>query len=97
MAAFFTLGSWTDQGVHSAKETVQRAQLAKQAAQALGGRLIGIWWTMGKYDFIAVTEFPDDATYARFALGTALQGNVRLTSMRAFSEEEMQAIVQTLP
>lgn len=97
MAAYFTFGSWTEQGVHTVKDTVNRAQAAKKAAESLGGRFIGIWWTMGKYDFIALTEFPDDAAFARFSLATALGGNIRTTSSRAFSEDEMQQIIQTLP
>jgi uncharacterized protein with GYD domain len=97
MAAYFTLGNWTEQGVHTVKDTVNRGEAAKKLAESLGGRLIGIWWTIGKYDFIAITEFPDDATFSRFALTTTLGGNIRTTSMRAFSEDEMQQIIQSLP
>lgn len=97
MAAYFTLCSWTEQGVRNAKDTVNRAKTAKQLAESMGGRFIGIWWTMGTYDLVVITEFPDDATYSRFSLSTALGGNIRTTSMRAFSENEMQEIVQMLP
>jgi uncharacterized protein with GYD domain len=97
MAAYVTTGKWTDEGVHTVKDTVNRAQESKKLAESLGGRVIGIWWTLGKFDFIAITEFPDDETYSRFSLTSALGGHNRTTSMRAFSEVEMQQIVQMLP
>ena len=77
--------------------TVNRARAAGQAAQAVGGRFIGVWWTLGSYDLVAVIEAPDDATATRLMLGTAMQGNVRTMTMRAFSEEEMARIVGGLP
>lgn len=46
---------------------------------------------------MAVIEAPDDETATRLMLGTALQGNVRTLTLRAFSEEEMQRIVGGLP
>ncbi len=97
MAAFGTLGSWTEQGVDKIKDTVKRGDAAKQLAESLGGRMIGIWWTLGQYDFVVITEFPDAATYTRFALTIARQGNIRTTSLSAFSEDEAQQIIQALP
>lgn len=96
MAAFITLGSWTDQGARAAKDALNRAQAAKKLAESMGGRFIGIWWTLGQYDFVVITEFPDDTTFARFAAAAAQQGNFRTSSLRAFSETEMQNIVSQL-
>lgn len=97
MAAFVILGSWTEQGAHNAKGAPERAKAAKELAQSLGGRVIGIWWTMGQCDFVSITEFPNDETFSRFVLSSEVGGNFRTTSMRAFSEDEMQQIVQMLP
>jgi uncharacterized protein with GYD domain len=48
---------------------------------------------MGAYDIIAVSEAPDDETASAFALTLASQGNLRMTTMRAFSDDEMRGIV----
>ena len=45
---------------------------------------------------MVVTEVPNDETAAKMALGTAMQGNVRTTTMRAFGREEMDKIVGSL-
>ena len=40
---------------------------------------------------------PDDKTAAKFALTTAAEGNVRIETLRAFTEEEYGEIVASLP
>lgn len=97
MSAYIVLANFTEQGIKNVKDTVNRARAAGQAAQAVGGRFIGVWWTLGPYDLVAVIEAPDDETATRLMLGTAMQGNVRTVTMRAFSEDEMQGIVTGLP
>ena len=97
MSAYVTLINFTDQGIRAAKDTVKRARAAAQAAEAAGGRFIGVWWLLGPYDEIVIAEAPDDETATRFALAIGMQGNVRTMTMRAFSEEEMERIVQGLP
>ena len=52
---------------------------------------------MGQYDFVTIIEAPDDKTAAKFALSTALEGNVRVETLRAFTEEEYGDIVAALP
>ena len=96
MPAYITLYNFTDQGIHNIKGTVDRVKAAKEAGAAAGVRIIGVWWTLGPYDLVAIAEGPEEAV-TRLLLGTAMQGNVRSMSMRAFSEDEMQNIVQGLP
>ena len=47
MPAYLTLFNWTEQGVRNVKDTAKRAQAAREAWEAAGGRFIGIWWTFG--------------------------------------------------
>jgi uncharacterized protein with GYD domain len=51
-------------------------------------------WTLGAYDIVAVTEFPDDETATAVALQTGALGNIRTTTMKAFDAEQMSAIIQ---
>lgn len=98
MSAYISLLNFTEQGMKNAKDTVTRAKAAAQAAQVVGGRYIGVWWTFGPYDAVVVFEAPDDETATRFLLDTyGRAGNVRTMTMRAFSEEQMAHIVQDLP
>lgn len=97
MPAYISLVNFTEQGIRNAKDTVKRARAVEKAMEAVGGRKIGIWWTMGQYDMVFVSEGPDDETAMRVAIATAMQGNVRTTTLKAFSEDEMEKIVAGLP
>jgi uncharacterized protein with GYD domain len=97
MPAYISLVNFTDQGIRDAKNSVKRARDFEKALNAVGGRKIGIWWTLGQYDLVVISEGPDDETATRLLLATGMQGNVRTMTMRCFSEEEMERIVQGLP
>ena len=93
MPKYVTLYNWTDQGVKSAKETVDRYEAAKGLAESKGGKLETAYWTIGPYDLVGVAEFPDDETGTAVALQIAATGNIRSVTMRAFDEDQMRGII----
>ena len=48
---------------------------------------------MGAQDAVIVLEAPDDETVASMALATEGLGNIRTTSMRAFTEAEIPGVL----
>ena len=96
MPAYVTLFNWTEQGVRNVKDTAKRAQAAREAWEAAGGRFIGVWWTFGQYDGFVVHEAPDDVTANRLLINTGMKGDVRTTTLRAFSELEIAEILEDL-
>jgi uncharacterized protein with GYD domain len=97
MPTYITYVKWTQQGLQNIKDTVSRVQQASSAAEQVGGRLVGVWWTQGSYDIVGVWELPDDETASALILSVGLAGNVRTETVRAFTGEEMQRIIQKLP
>src|SRR5450759_2423327 len=93
MTTHISLINWTDQGIKRYRESVARANAANELAGKFGGRMTSTWWTIGPYDLVAVTEFPDDESATAFALALGASGNVRTTTMRAFGADEMSAII----
>jgi uncharacterized protein with GYD domain len=93
MATFVTLINWTDQGVKSFGDTVDRAGKAEEVAGKLGATFKDIYWTVGPYDLVTVVEAPDEETATAALLAVAAQGNIRTTTLRAFNSEEMARIV----
>jgi uncharacterized protein with GYD domain len=96
MPSYLSLLQWTDQGLANAKDAPSRLETAKEAARALGGRMIFFYMLMGEYDFAVLTEFPDDATATRFLLEQTMLGNVRSSTMKAFTEDEYRSIIGSL-
>ena len=97
MPTYVSLINWTEKGAAGFKSTVDRAEAGKALAGSFGGALKEIYWTLGPYDIVAVSEAPDDESATAFALTLASQGNVRTTTMRAFSADEMKAIIAKTP
>lgn len=92
MSAYISLINWTEQGAHNVQDTVKRAGDVEKLLQKMGGRKIGVWWTMGPYDLVYIFEAPDDATATKMLATVAKLGNTRSTTMVCFSEEEAARI-----
>ena len=95
MPTYITLVNFTDQGIRTIRDAPQRWDDAHAAIKAAGGSL-QLFLTIGQYDAVAITEFPNDevATTAVLALGS--QGNIRTTTLKAFTEQEARKIIQGL-
>jgi uncharacterized protein with GYD domain len=93
MPAYIALIDWTEQGVRDFKNTVDRYEAAQSAFESLGVRFTDVWWTLGTHDIVATVEAPDDETLAAALLSVAAQGNIRTTTLRAFTREEMRTVI----
>jgi len=93
MPHYVSLLRYTQQGVAKIKDSPSRLDAGRKAAAAVGGKINSWHLTMGKYDAVIFTEFPDDETCARFMLSLASLGNLTSETMKAFNEEEFRKIV----
>lgn len=96
MPHYVTLLRYTQQGAAKIKESPKRLDAAKKAAEDLKGKMHAWYLTMGKYDAVIISEFPDDEAAARFMLSTGSLGNVSTQTLRAFTETEYRKIVGSL-
>jgi uncharacterized protein with GYD domain len=97
MPQYIALIDWTDQGVRNFKDSVDRYESAENAVRDLGAEFTHIWWTLGVHDLVATVDAPDDETLAAALLAVAGQGNIRSTTLRAFSREEMRSVISKAP
>ncbi len=93
MPTYVTLFKWTEQGVRNIKDAPARFAASKKLMESLGGKVLGLYVTMGDYDIVALTEGPSDEVAAAIALSIASKGNAKTTTMRAFTESEFSGIV----
>lgn len=93
MPTYVLLLDWTEQGVRTYADTVDRYEAARSALSGRGVTFKDIYWTLGEHDLVSVVEAADDETVAAAGLGLAAQGNLRVTTMRAFSADEMRSVI----
>jgi uncharacterized protein with GYD domain len=88
--------NWTDQGIRTAKDSVQRRDQADALAEKHGARIEQVYWTVGPYDLVTIIEAPDDESATSMLLELGSAGNLRTTTLRAYGREEMSGIIQRL-
>ena len=93
MATFMSFINWTEQGVRSFRESGKRADLFAELVTKHGGSVKAIYWTLGEYDLVAITEAPDAETATAVLLQLGSLGNVRTTTLEAFDREAFDRIV----
>lgn len=93
MPIYVHLLNFTDQGIKTFRDTVDRAEDFRGRVEQHGGQVRQQLWTLGQYDVLVVTEFPDDETATAVLLQLGALGNIRTTTMKAFDAEQMRAII----
>ena len=93
MPTYITLINWTDQGVKNYKDTVDRYEAARQTLGQTGASFKDAYWTLGPYDIVGILDAPDDESAMAALLAVGSQGNIRTTTMRAFSADETRGVI----
>ena len=97
MPIYVALFKWTDSGVKNIKVAPARMAEGRKTAEKFGGKVLGLYAMMGKYDLFSVTEWPNDESATTSALAISSRGNVRTTTLRAYTEAEFAEIAKKMP
>ena len=97
MITYVILMKLTDQGMKGIKEAPSRIEDGLKAFERMGGKLHNFYVTMGEFDYVAIGEAPSDEVAMTFLLGLGALGNVRTTTLKAFTREEFAGLVGKLP
>ena len=96
MPTYIVLIDWTDQGIRNVKDTIKRSEAFKSAIEKSGGKLLDAYYTMGQHDYVATVELPNDDSTMSILLALGARGNVRTTTLKAFSISEVEKVVSKL-
>jgi uncharacterized protein with GYD domain len=96
MPNYIVLANWTDQGIRNVKDTIKRAKSFEAAIEKAGGKSHGLYYIIGRYDFVAIVEAPNDEAIASVLFSTGSLGNVRTETLKAFSIDEAANIIEKL-
>ena len=96
MPRYVVLIDWTEQGVRNFKDTVDRYEAANNQLEGLRVRFEDTYWTLGNHDIVSIVDASDDESLAAGLLAVAGAGNIRTTTLRAFSADEMRSVIGKL-
>ena len=96
MPHYVTLMRWTSQGVAGLPAWRERVEDGERLIGDAGGRLVGVYVTLGRYDVVEIFEAPDDEIAAEIVLKLQRQGAEHTETLRAFTREEAEQIIRRL-
>ena len=71
-----------------------RTAAVRAAAEAVGARLVALYWMLGEADGMVILEAPDAQTAAAVTLTSASTGTVRsLGTHQLFDQDELQTVL----
>jgi uncharacterized protein with GYD domain len=92
LSSFVVFGNWTDQGIKKVSEAPERIKETRRLIEKAGGKM-QLFYTAGKYDFVMVIEIPKDDDLMAILLCLGSMGNIRTTTMKAWTEAEGAKII----
>ena len=96
MAHYISLMRWTSQGLAGLPRWRERVEEGQLAIEEAGGKLVGVYVTLGQYDVVEI--FQADTDEAALEIITKLQrtGAAETETLRAFTRDEAEEIIRKL-
>jgi len=94
MATYVLLVKFTDKGAADITNVPDRIDQSVNAWREVGGRDFNVLMTMGEYDYCCIGEAPSDDVVMKFLFKLAKRGNVRTSTMKAFSKDQVSELLK---
>jgi uncharacterized protein with GYD domain len=96
MAHYVTLMRWTTQGIAGLPAWRERVEEGERIIEEAGGKLVGVYVTMGQYDVVEIFEAPDDGIAIEILMKLQRFGAEHTETLRAFTRDEAEQIIRRL-
>ena len=97
MLTYIALLTFTDKGAEQLQQTTVRAEAFKKIAARNGIRILQTYWLTGPFDGIHIFEVETEDQATAHSLSLTSFGNVRTQTFRAYSKDEIEPILQSIP
>jgi uncharacterized protein with GYD domain len=87
---------WTTAGRAGLPAWRDRVEDGERLIEEAGGRLVGVWVTLGRYDVVEVFEAPDDEVALEIVTKLGQAGAEETETLRAFTRDEAESIIRKL-
>ena len=96
MPHYISLMRWTTAGRAGLPAWRDRVEDGERLIEESGGKLVGVWVTLGRYDVVEVFEAPDEETALEIVTKLGAGGGEDTETLRAFTREEAEEIIRKL-
>jgi uncharacterized protein with GYD domain len=96
MPHYITLMRWTSKGLAGLPGWRERVEEGERTIEEAGGKLVGVYVTLGRYDVVEIFEAPDDEVAVEILMKLQRYGAEHTETLRGFTREEAEQIVRRL-
>jgi uncharacterized protein with GYD domain len=93
MSIYIMLMKATNEGVKDPKGFSKTLEETLKTLSEHGIKILGLYFTMGRYDYIGIVEASDDEAAWKFACALSAGGWVRTETLKALKFEELSKIL----
>jgi uncharacterized protein with GYD domain len=93
---YITLMRWTSKGLAGLPGWRERVEEGERTIEEAGGKLVGVYVTLGRYDVVEIFEAPDDDVAVEILMKLQRYGAEHTETLRGFTREEAEQIVRKL-
>jgi uncharacterized protein with GYD domain len=93
MPIYLTRVTVTQKGAETLKDAPKRSAQAREWIEKAGGRVIAAYATLGEYDYLWITEFPDSKAAWSVLTKVSTMGTSRSNTVEAIPLDEFFKIV----
>ena len=94
MPHYVTLMRWTTQGIAGLPAWRERVEEGERIIDEAGGKLVGVYVTLGRYDVVEIFDAPDDETAVEILMKLQRFGAEHTETLKAFTREEAEEIIR---
>lgn len=96
MPMYVLLVKLTEKGKSDLMNSLRKREQVMEYVKKLGGRNVHVYTTFGRYDVIEIMELPSDEAALKLSIKAAETGDVKIETMRAFTQDELEKIQASL-
>jgi len=94
MTIYVMLGNLKSSAFEKFDDIEERDKKAKKVVESLGGKMISLFYTFGRYDFVAIIDMPSKENMVKFISIVAKFGTVQTETLETVSPDVIYKIAK---
>ena len=96
MTIYVTLGNLKSTAFEKFDSIEERDQKAKKIIESLGGKMLSLFYTFGRYDFVAIIDMPSKESVVKFLAIIAKFGTVQTETLETIAPDMFYKIAKEI-
>ena len=96
MPLFIMSMNWTEKGISTIRDWPKRMSDAREYGKKVGVEIKQTYLTNGQFDLVSIVESASGDNIAKFCMQVGALGNVRTSTVRAWSQDEYMKLISEL-